>query len=109
MIWQAAATVALAALAGFLVDSAGFVSAVLGGGIGVVGVWVFALMSKRRVAGSSGVVRVALRAEAAKVIVIVLLLWLAFAAYRDMVVLVFFGAFMVSVLLSGVAFAVSGD
>jgi F0F1-type ATP synthase assembly protein I len=54
-------------------------------------------------------VRVALRAEGAKVLVIVVLLWLAFVAYRDMVVLAFLGAFVVSVLLSGLAFAVSGD
>ena len=53
--------------------------------------------------------RVALRAEAAKVAVMVLLLWLVFAAYQSMVVLVFLGAFVVSVLLSGLAFAVSGD
>ena len=96
-------------MAGLLAGNAGLLSAVLGGGIGVMGVWVFALMSSRGGPGSSGVVRVALRAEAAKVIVIVLLLWLAFAGYRDMMVPAFFGAFMVSVLLSGIAFVVSGD
>jgi ATP synthase protein I len=108
MIWQAAGTITVALLAAFVVGRAGFLSAVMGGGIGIAGLWAFALMSKRRIPGS-GVVRVALRAEAAKVVVIVLLLWLAFAVYRDMVVLAFFGAFMVSVLLSGIAFAVSGD
>jgi len=53
--------------------------------------------------------RVALRAEAVKILVIVLLLWLAFAGYREMMVLPFFGTFVVSILLSGIAFAVSGD
>jgi ATP synthase protein I len=109
MLWQMVATVAVAVLAGFLVGGTGFVSAVLGGGIGVAGMWVFALVSKRRVAGSGNVVRIALRAEAAKVAVVVLLLWLVFATYRDMAVVAFFGAFMVSVLLSGIAFAISGD
>jgi ATP synthase protein I len=101
----------MAILAGIVAGGAGSLSAVLGGGIGLLGVWVFALLSRRRASGvgSTNAVRVALRAEAAKVVVIVLSLWLAFAIYRDMVVLAFFGAFMVSILLSGVAFVVSDD
>lgn len=109
MAWQSAASIALAVVAGLLAGSAGFLSAVLGGGIGVTGVLVFALVSGRRTAGSGNAVRTVLRAEAAKVAVIVLLLWLSFVAYSDMVVLAFLGAFAISVLLSGLAFAVSGD
>jgi ATP synthase protein I len=109
MLWQAVATAAVAVLAGVLAGNTGFVSAVLGGGIGIAGVWVFALISQRRAVGSENAVRIALRAEAAKVLVVVLLLWLAFATYHDMVVVAFFGAFMISVLLSGIALAVSGD
>lgn len=84
-------------------------SAVLGGGIGIIGVLVFALVSGRAKGDSRSVIRITLRAEAAKVMVIVVLLWLAFVAYRDMVVLAFLGAFVVSVLLSGLAFAVTGE
>lgn len=85
-------------------------SAVLGGGIGVAGVLVFALVSRPRPGStSSSAMRVALRAEAVKVLVIVVLLWLSFVSYHHMVVLAFFGAFVVSVLLSGLVFAVSGD
>ena len=109
MIWQGIATAAVGGLAGFFSGSAGLVSALLGGGIGLMGVWVFSWMAQRRIVGSGSVVRVALRAEAAKVIAIVVMLWLVFAIYRDVVVLAFFGAFMVSVLLSGIAFAVTGD
>lgn len=109
MIWQGVATIIVALLAALLAAGAGFLSAVVGGGIGVAGLWVFAWMSTRQTPGSGGIVRTALRAEAAKVIVIVLLLWLAFAVYREMVVPAFFGAFMVSILLSGVAFAVSDE
>jgi F0F1-type ATP synthase assembly protein I len=109
MAWQAAASVAAAVVAGAVAGSQGFVSALLGGGIGVVGVLVFALVSRRGLGSSSSAVRVALRAEGAKVLAIVVLLWLAFVVYRDMVVLAFLGAFVVSVLLSGLAFAVSGD
>jgi ATP synthase protein I len=109
MIWQGAVTVLIAVLGGVTTGGAGFLSAVLGGAIGIAGVLAFALMSMRRPGSSGAAVRTALRAEAVKVVVIVLLLWLALAGYREMVVLPFFGAFMVSVLLSGIAFAVSGD
>ncbi len=109
MAWQAAASVAIAIVAGVVAGRQGFLSALLGGGIGVVGVLVFALVARRGAGSSSSAVRIALRAEGAKVLVIVVLLWLAFVAYRDMVVLAFLGAFVVSVLLSGLAFAVSGD
>lgn len=109
MAWQVAASVAVAIAAGVVAGRQGFLSALLGGGIGVVGVLVFALVSGRGLGSSSSAVRVALRAEGAKVLAIVVLLWLAFVVYRDMVVLAFLGAFVVSVLLSGLAFAVSGD
>ena len=109
MIWQGLASTVLAVLGGVTVGSQGFVSAALGGAIGIAGVLIFALVSARRAENSASAVRIALRAEAAKVIVIVLLLWLAFAVYREMVVPAFFGAFMISVLLSGIAFGLSGD
>jgi ATP synthase protein I len=109
MIWQGLATVVVAVVGGGIAGGAGVLSAALGGVIGIVGVLVFALVSARGAPSSGGAVRIALRAEAAKVVVIVLLMWLVFAIYRDLVVLAFFSAFMVSVLLSGIAFAVSGD
>lgn len=109
MAWQAVTSVGLALMAGAVAGSAGFLSAIFGGGIGVIGVLVFALISGRQPPKPGSGLRIALRAEAAKVVVIALLLWLAFVAYRDMAVLPFLGAFMVSVLLSGLAFAVSGD
>jgi ATP synthase protein I len=109
MAWQVAVSTLLAVIAGLVVGRHGVLSAMLGGGIGTFGVLAFALVSGRPSGDSHNAVRVALRAEAAKVLVIVVLLWLAFVAYRDMVVLAFLGAFVVSVLLSGLAFAVSGD
>jgi F0F1-type ATP synthase assembly protein I len=109
MVWQAAASVVLASVAGLVAGFHGFLSAMVGGGIGLVGVLVFALVSRRRAGSSSTVVRIALRAEAAKILVIFVLLWLAFVTYRDMVVLPFLGAFIISVLLSGLAFVVSSD
>jgi ATP synthase protein I len=109
LLWQGLASAAVAAMGGGTAGGNGVLSALLGGMIGMAGVLVFGLMSARPAASSNAAVRVALRAEAAKVAVMVLLLWLVFAAYQSMVVLVFLGAFVVSVLLSGLAFAVSGD
>jgi ATP synthase protein I len=58
-------------------------------------------------AGSAaGVVVGALRAEAVKIGLIVLLLWLALEAYDEMVVLAFFGSFFATVLIFAMAFFV---
>jgi ATP synthase protein I len=110
MVWQLIVTVVLALVAGAVAGRHGALSALLGGGIGLVGVSVFALFSRPWSGGAPGnVIGVALRAEAAKILVIVVMLWLTFAVYHDMMVLAFLGAFMVSVLLSGLAFAASGN
>ncbi|MDR2000379.1 MAG: ATP synthase subunit I [Zoogloeaceae bacterium] len=109
MAWQLIVSLSLAVIAVIVAGWHGFLSAMLGGSIGVIGVLVFALVSRRAEGDSRSVIRIALRAEAAKMLVIVVLLWLAFVAYHKMVVLAFLGAFAVSVLLSGLAFAVSGN
>ncbi len=75
----------------------------------MAGVLTFALLTARRSASAGGAVRMALRAEAAKVAVIVLLLWLVFATYREMVVLAFIAAFILSILLSAMAFAIPDE
>lgn len=109
LVWQCIATALIAMASGLLAGGESAWSAVMGGGIGVAGMLAFSLMAGRRSATTAGAVSVALRAEAVKIGVIVLLLWLAFAGQRDIAVLPFFGAFVVSVLLSGIALAVSGD
>ena len=68
MAWQIVASVAIAALAGVVAGVHGLLSALLGGGIGVIGVLVFSLISHRGVGSSSSAVRVALRAEGVKVL-----------------------------------------
>ena len=107
MTWQSMAVASTALMAALLFGHQGFVSALLGGSIGIIGLLVFSLYSRRRATSAIDAIRVALRAEALKIIAIVLLLWLSFSAYRDMVVLAFIAAFIVSILLSGIAFAVS--
>jgi ATP synthase protein I len=109
MIWQTVVVALIAIVALALFGTQGLYSAVLGGSIGVISVLVFGLVSKRGADSSGNAIRVALRAEAAKVIAVVVLLWLSFAFYRDLVVPAFMAAFIVSVLLAGIAFAVSSD
>jgi ATP synthase protein I len=104
--WQASAVALVATAAAGFAGGSGLLSALLGGSVGIVGLIVFALVSGRRAPSALDAIRVALRAEAIKIIAVVLLLWLSFAAYRNLVVLPFMGAFMISVLLSTVAFAV---
>jgi len=106
ILWQVGAVATVAATAGLVVGSDGLWSAINGGAIGILGIVVFALVASRRTSSPVAAMRIALRAEAAKIAAIVLLLWLSFATYRNLAVLPFIGAFMVSVLLSATAFAV---
>lgn len=108
MVWQAAVTAVIAIVAAFASGAGGFLSALAGGGIGIVGVLVFALVSGDGFSlPAARAMRVALRAEGARIAAIVLLLWLSLAGYHDVVVVpAFLGAFIVSIFLSGVAFAV---
>ena len=110
LAWQGSASLVIAAVAAVLGGFTGFVSALLGGGVGAAGVLVFALVSSLGGTGNpSAVVRVVLRAEAAKIVVIVLLLWLVLSGFHELVVVAFLPAFIVSVLLSGLTFAVAQD
>lgn len=104
--WQSVAVATVAVAAGLVVGGDGSLSALIGGGIGIVGLLAFAIASSRRAPSALGALRVAMRAEAVKIVTTVLLLWLSFAAYRNLVVLPFIGAFIVSVLLSAIALAV---
>lgn len=102
-------TVVVVLLAAMIDGGSAAVSAVLGGGIGVAGSVVFALLTAARQPSAADVVRALIRAEAAKITVIVLLLWLCFTLVRELVVVAFFGAFVVAVLVAGIANAVPDD
>ena len=101
------ATAALTLLAGVLAGAHGVVSAALGGAVSVGAGWASAAVASRGKADSAGgVLVVALKAEGVKLGVIAVLLWLAMAAYPDMVVTAFLGSFMVTVLIFSMAFFV---
>jgi ATP synthase protein I len=108
---QAAVTVAGAAAAGGLVDGHAAASAGIGGGVGLASGLAFAAMiSLSRPAVTAGdALRVALRAEAVKVLVIVALLWLAFKLYAGLVPLALIGAFIASVMIFSLAAFAAGE
>jgi ATP synthase protein I len=104
LVWQAAATLAIAAVSGLLAGVHGALSAVLGGVInlsaGAVYAFVLAI-APPRTAGAT--MLVLFRAEAAKIFVIIGLMWLVLSTYRDAVLPALVAAFVVTVLLFRVA------
>lgn len=105
--WQAYATAAMTLFAGSLWGMHAGLSALLGGLISIASGAVFAIVAHTGRAGTAGsVLRVALRAEAAKIIAIVLLLWLVLTTYKEVVALAFLGAFAVTVVIFSAAIAV---
>ena len=104
LVWQALATLVIAAIAGLWVGFHGALSAVLGGAInlsaGVVYAFVLALAPPR---SAGGTIAALFRAEAAKILVIIGLLWLVLSTYREAVLPALLAAFIVTVLLFRVA------
>jgi ATP synthase protein I len=94
----------VAIIAGAWAGWHGALSAALGGVINIAAGAVFAgLLALNPTATATGTVRTMLRAEAAKIAVIVLQLWLVLTTYKDVVHAAFFSAFVVTVLVSQAA------
>jgi ATP synthase protein I len=105
--WQLMATIALTLAGGILVGVDGALSAALGGAVSVCAGWVAAVVASKGKAQSAVEVLIsALAAEGVKIGLIVLLLWLVLATYEGVVAPVFFGSFLVTVLIFGMAFFV---
>lgn len=105
--WQAVSTSALTLLAGVMAGPNAALSALAGGSVTILAGIAFAVVASLGKPMSPGLALLGmLRAEAVKVLVIVVLLWWVLTAYRDMVLLAFFGTFATSVLAFGMcAFA----
>jgi ATP synthase protein I len=102
--WQAIATLAIAALSGLWAGPHAALSAALGGLVTLSSTVVYAFvlgMGKTASAGASIVTM--LRAEGAKILVIILQLWLVLATYKDVVLAALFAAFAITVLLFSTA------
>lgn len=105
--WQVIATAALALIAGAWAGSHGALSAVLGGAVSILsGLASAVVASLGRAKSPEGALFAVLRAEAVKIGLIVMLLWLVLTTYRDVAVLVFLGSFLLTVVIFAMAFFV---
>jgi len=105
--WQVMATAALALIGGVMAGGHGALSAALGGGVSIIaGLASAVVASAGRAKSAEGALFAVLRAEAVKIGLIVILLWLVLAMYRDVAVLVFVGSFLVTVVIFAMAFFV---
>ena len=105
--WQLMATAVLALAGGILAGVDGALSATLGGAVSVCAGWVSAVVaSKGKAQSAADVLIAALMAEGVKIGLIVILLWLVMATYDSVVAPAFFGSFIVTVLIFGMAFFV---
>ena len=110
MRWQLIATAAMAPLLGLLWGFHGAASALLGGAVGIVATAAFALIiSRYHGASVGGALRTALRAEAAKIITMVVLLWLVLTLYQEVVAVGLIGAFAMTVVIFSLALFVTDD
>jgi ATP synthase protein I len=105
--WQIAATTVMALAAGAAAGGHAATSAAAGGLISIVAGLASAFVASRSNTKSAGGVLVgALRAEAVKIVLAVLLLWLVLSNYEDVVAAVVVGAFAVTVVIFSMAFFV---
>ena len=107
LVWQVVVTALLAVAAGLLAGFHGAASAALGGSVSLIAGLAFAMvMQLSNLQSADGTVIAALRAEAIKIGLAVILLWLVLALYKDVVLIVFIGSFIVSILVFSMAFFV---
>jgi ATP synthase protein I len=102
--WQSYATAASMLLAGIWLGPHGAISALLGGLINVIAGAVFGLVathSRKRTVGEALVAM--MRAEAGKVLLIVVQLWLVLKLYKPLVLGPFFGTFVLTVIFFSMA------
>ena len=107
---QVLVTAAAALIGGWLAGVHGAISASVGGLIGLAGSAAFALIATRSRAQSAGDVLVsALKAEGAKLSLMIALLVVVLTSYRKAVVFALIASFMVSAVIFGIgAFAAQG-
>ena len=105
--WQLLATAVLMLVAGFWVGAHGALSAVLGGLISIFsGLAAAVVASLGKADSAGGVLLSALGAEAVKIGLIVILLWVVLVNYENVVVAAFLGTFLATALIFAMAFFV---
>jgi ATP synthase protein I len=107
LVWQLAATAVAALLAALLADGHSAISAGVGGLVSIIAGVASALVASLSKARSAGGVLVgALRAEAIKIGLALLLLWLVLMNYGQAAIGVLLGTFIVTMVIFSMAFFV---
>ena len=111
LLWQLVATLAMMAIAGVWAGGHGAISAFLGGVVNLAAGVVYAFLlgvglGATQVPDAGVTLLAMLRAEGAKILVIIGGLWFVLTAYRDIVPAAFFTAFVVTVIVFSMAFFV---
>jgi ATP synthase protein I len=110
MRWQLIVTMAMVLVLGFTSGIHGAASALLGGVVSIISAAAFsAIISRYKGVSAGGALITALKAEAVKVVVMVILLWLVLTLYKDVVAVGFIGTFALTVLIFGMALFVTED
>jgi ATP synthase protein I len=110
MRWQLIVTMAMVLVLGFASGIHGAASALLGGVVSIISAAAFsAIISRYKGVSAGGALITALKAEAVKVVVMVILLWLVLTLYKDVVAVGFIGTFALTVLIFGMALFVTDD
>lgn len=110
MRWQLIVTTAMMLALGLLWGIHGAASAFLGGVVSILSAAAFsAIISRYEGVSAGGALITALKAEAVKIIVMVILLWLVLTLYKDVIGVGFIGTFALTVLIFGMALFVTDD
>jgi ATP synthase protein I len=104
--WQIVVTALMALVAGFAWGAHGAGSAVAGGLVSIMAGLASAFVASRSTRSAGGILAGALRAEAVKIGLAVVLLWLVLTNYADAQVGVFITTFVATMLVFGMAFFV---
>ena len=110
---QVLATIIIASIAAWFAGVHGAISALLGGLISIAAGLVFVTLAAKS-AGAKGksaseVLFAALKAEAAKLFLAGLLLWLVLALYQEVIVVGLLGSFVVTILIFSMALFAGDD
>ena len=106
-MWQLVATAFITAAAALLSDMTSALSAAAGGGVSILAGAASALVASVSASKSAGrALAGALRAEAVKLGLSLLLVWFVLANYPAVAVAVFLGTFVVTMLIFSMAFFV---
>ncbi|WP_292977567.1 ATP synthase subunit I [Nitrosomonas sp.] len=108
LLWQMLFSIVASVVCGLLSGISGALSGFLGVLVSVIAGGAYAVMVSRHSGYSAGgVLRTALRAEAVKIFLVVMLLWIVFTAYKDLNPVMFIGSFIIAVMISSMAIFVA--